>query len=102
MFQVVDASELGKIFGVVAVCGDLANMSGTLIFNSAYAPLRALQPGCVGGDGSCVAGLPFLLAAGLLVIPIILVILAGWLIRQTASGRESGEVNKAYDAEVDQ
>ena len=81
----VEGSEVGKIFGVVAVCGDLANMSGTLIFNSAYAPLRALQPACVGGEGSCVAGLPYLLAAALLPIPITLVILAGWLVRQSES-----------------
>ena len=36
----VPADELGKVFGAVAVCGDLANMAGTLVANSIYTPLR--------------------------------------------------------------
>ena len=38
--QLVPADELGKVFGAVAVCGDLANMAGTLVANSIYTPLR--------------------------------------------------------------
>ena len=38
--QLVPDNELGKVFGAVAVCGDLANMAGTLLANSLYSPLR--------------------------------------------------------------
>ena len=38
--QLVPADELGKVFGTVAVCGDLANIAGTLLANSLYSPLR--------------------------------------------------------------
>ena len=38
--QLVPDNELGKVFGAVAVCGDLANVAGTLLANSLYSPLR--------------------------------------------------------------
>ena len=104
-FQVVPASELGKVFGLVAVCGDLANMTATLVFNSIYSPLRALQPGCQGREGGCQAGLAYLVAGGLLLVPGGLTGLAWWwsrgrgAVRGTAGQR--GNDNPAFHGEIE-
>jgi len=45
--QVVEEEEIGKLFGVVAVLGDLASIAGTLLFNSIYPILRLLLPGAM-------------------------------------------------------
>merc|ERR1712192_141465 len=98
--QLVPADELGKGFGVVAVCGDLANMAGTLIANSLYSPLRAIQPGCASNQGSCLAGLTHLGAALLVLLGFLLVLLAYRLLVRRERAEE-GEARRKEDINED-
>merc|ERR1719228_2127999 len=102
--QLVPADELGKVFGAVAVCGDLANMAGTLLANSLYSPLRAIQPGCASTQGSCLAGLTHLGAALLVLLGSLLVLLAFWLLVRREGGRvkvEEAETRRREDIDKD-
>jgi len=60
--QEVEEEEVGKLFGVVAVLGDLASIAGTLLFNGIYPVLRLLLPGAM-----------FIAGGASLLIPIVLV-----------------------------
>jgi len=89
--QLVPDNELGKVFGAVAVCGDLANVAGTLLANSLYSPLRAIQPGCASSQGSCLAGLTHLGAAFLVLLGFALVLLAYKVVKRNVATIEVEE-----------
>jgi len=78
--QVVDSEEVGKVFGIVAVNGDLAIIFGALLFNSVYTPLSHYMPGAT-----------YFMGSALLLIPLVLVIIANYLARNLTSGKESAE-----------
>jgi len=66
----VNDDEIGKVFGVVAVQGDLSLIIGSLIFNSIFTPLQRTtgQPGAAYLVGGCILLLPLLLTLSLLLV----------------------------------
>jgi len=78
--QVVDSEEVGKVFGIVAVNGDLAIIFGALLFNSVYTPLSHFMPGAT-----------YFMGSALLLIPLVLVIIAYYLTRNITSGKQGAE-----------
>jgi len=78
--QVVDSEEVGKVFGIVAVNGDLAIIFGALLFNSVYTPLSHYMQGAT-----------YFMGSAILLIPLILVLIANYLTRNITRGKEGAE-----------
>lgn len=84
--QLVPAAEVGKVFGVVAVLGDLSLIVGAILFNSIYTPLSGTHP-----------GLAFLVGACLLLVPLVLVMVS-WALSRLYRGKQEdqAEDNQGY------
>jgi len=66
--QAVNPDEVGKIFGIVAVLGDLAIIIGALLFNSLYTPLSHYHHGAMYFIGSSLLVPPLALVCSVLII----------------------------------
>jgi len=95
--QVVSIEEVGKIFGVVAVIGDLAIILGALLFNSLYTPLSYYLPGAT-----------YFMGSSMLLAPLTLLCLAMYLSKHMptpdAGGVEGDQAhhNRGYQDTEDQ
>ena len=90
--QKVEEDEIGKVFGVVAVAGDLSLILGSAIFNSMFTPLMKAtgEPGAAYLVGSSFLLLPFLLT------------LSGFLTRrcrQSPERKEPSHDNEGYQSD---
>jgi len=96
--QAVRSEEVGKVFGIVAVLGDLAIILGALLFNSLYTPLSYYM-----------AGATYFVGSAMLIIPLAMVCLS-WLLShrnekratQLSEGKDKEDqvhFNKGYQNE---
>jgi len=63
--QNVEDDEIGKIFGFIALMGDISLITGSQMYNSMFTPLL---------NSTGIAGMTFLVGAAALVIPFILIL----------------------------
>ena len=64
-FQNVEEDEIGKIFGFVAVMGDVSLIVGALVFNSIFTPLMNLTG---------IAGMAYIVGSMILLVPFVLLV----------------------------
>jgi len=89
--QVVTSEELGKVFGIIAVSGDLATITGALLFNSLHPVLSPYH-----------SGAPYFLGSTLFLAPLALTSVSYYLTRsQKMSDSLEDQVhnNKGYQQE---
>jgi len=82
---------LGKVFGIIAVSGDLATITGALLFNSLHPVLSPYHPGA-----------PYFLGSSLFLAPLALTSVSYYLTRsQKMSDSLEDQVhnNKGYQQE---
>ncbi|CAL8099102.1 unnamed protein product [Orchesella dallaii] len=83
--KLVNSDEQGKIFAFVAMMEDLCTLSASLIFNSIYPLTRPIMQGLI-----------FLLAAGALIIPIMLMGYVRWKTLRFQEREELTRISKAH------